>query len=133
MVLLVREYELKLPDLTYTPNDLGRLHLVSFTNAYSGQITIRGEIFSMTDDDGIDIPDAENAGDNPLEYCFYGRAGIYIDRNPLVIMNDPLDIFVGAKGHGDRTRHRPGQVALILLEIAGEVHILVAGEDSFGR
>ena len=103
MVLFIGEYKFQLSYLSYPANDLTRPYLVSFINADSGQITIRGEIFSMPDDHGVDVADIEHAGNLSFEHGFYGGAGVDVDGNSLVIMDDTLDIFMRAKGHGYST------------------------------
>ena len=54
MVLFIGKYKFELAYLAYPSNDLARPDLISFINADSGQITIRCEIFSVTDDHRID-------------------------------------------------------------------------------
>ena len=129
MVLFIGKHKFQLCYLSNPADDLARSHLFPFTNADGGQITIRCKIFTVTDDHGIDIAHAEHAGYHTFEYRLDGRPGIDIDSDTLVIMDDTFYIFVRAIGHGHRTRHRPGQVSLILFKIAGEMHILIAGED----
>ena len=128
MVLFIGKYKFELAYLAYPSNDLARPDLISFINADSGQITIRCEIFSVADDHRIDISDIEDAGNLSFKHGFYGSAGIDINGNPLVIMDNTFYIFVRTKGHGDRARHRPGQMSFIFFKIPREVHILIAGE-----
>jgi len=133
MVFFVGKHEFQLPDVPHPADDLAGTHLLTFTNANSGQITIRGEIFSVSNDHRIDVPNAEHAGNHALKHGLHGCARIDIDSDPLVVMDNSFNIFMGAKRHGYGTGHRPGQLPLVLFKIAGEVHILVAGEDGLGR
>ena len=67
----IRQPEFELSDIRYAAQDLRSGHLFSFSDGNSGKITVRREIFSVTDHYRIDFPDAEYVLDNSFKNGLY--------------------------------------------------------------